>query len=227
MARTCCDGFSRSEALRRAAASGRPASPREWDPRMPVPAGTGMDRRRFLLGAAGGLLVGLRRRAPRVDQPCPRRRHRCRRGGTVVTGARVGVPRRGHRRAVGARAGQRPHVPETPPDARRLTGFGRDVRGGSEAAVASVGGVVRQAPRRGQDDRVPGHRLHRPGHVALHLPSLLGGGRDRDPPRHRLARPLPRPRRQPDEPAPGTLDGRGDEPDARHRAQSGGRDPEA
>ncbi len=56
MARTCCDGFTRSEALRRGVASGRPPSPREWDPRMPVPAGTGLDRRRFLLGAAGGLL---------------------------------------------------------------------------------------------------------------------------------------------------------------------------
>ena len=56
MARTCCDGFTRSEALRRAVASGRPTSPRESDPRMPVPAGTGVDRRRFLLGAAGGLL---------------------------------------------------------------------------------------------------------------------------------------------------------------------------
>jgi uncharacterized protein (DUF1501 family) len=29
---------------------------REWDPRMPVPAGRGVDRRRFLSGAAGGLL---------------------------------------------------------------------------------------------------------------------------------------------------------------------------
>ena len=29
---------------------------REWDPRMPIPAGTGIDRRRFLAGAAGGLL---------------------------------------------------------------------------------------------------------------------------------------------------------------------------
>ena len=56
MARTCCDGFTRSEALRRGVASGRLPSPREWDPRMPVPAGTGLDRRRFLLGAAGGLL---------------------------------------------------------------------------------------------------------------------------------------------------------------------------
>ena len=39
-----------------ALASGRPGAPREWDPRMPVPAGTGIDRRRFLLGAAGGLV---------------------------------------------------------------------------------------------------------------------------------------------------------------------------
>ncbi len=56
MARTSCEGFTRSEALRRALASGAPRSPREWDPRMPIPAGTGMDRRRFLLGGAGGLL---------------------------------------------------------------------------------------------------------------------------------------------------------------------------
>jgi uncharacterized protein (DUF1501 family) len=29
---------------------------REWNPQMPVPAGTGIDRRRFLAGAAGGML---------------------------------------------------------------------------------------------------------------------------------------------------------------------------
>jgi uncharacterized protein (DUF1501 family) len=41
--RGCCADFERTVA-------------REWDPRMPLPAGTGMDRRRFLLSAAGGLL---------------------------------------------------------------------------------------------------------------------------------------------------------------------------
>jgi uncharacterized protein (DUF1501 family) len=51
-----CAGFSRSEAAHRALAAGRPLSAREWDPRMPVPAGAGLDRRRFLLGAAGGLV---------------------------------------------------------------------------------------------------------------------------------------------------------------------------
>lgn len=56
---TCCDGFTRSEAMRAALAGGqdgRPGGPREWDSRMPVPAGAGIDRRRFLLGAAGGLV---------------------------------------------------------------------------------------------------------------------------------------------------------------------------
>ncbi len=54
--RNCCAGFTRAEAMRQALAPGGRVTPREWDPRMPVPAGTGMDRRRFLLGAAGGLL---------------------------------------------------------------------------------------------------------------------------------------------------------------------------
>jgi uncharacterized protein (DUF1501 family) len=53
--RTCCAGFTRAEAMRRRLAPGA-AVAREWDPRMPVPAGSGMDRRRFLLAAAGGLL---------------------------------------------------------------------------------------------------------------------------------------------------------------------------
>ncbi len=54
--RVCCDGFSRSEAFRKAIAAGSPRTVREWDGRMPVPAGAGIDRRRFLLGAAGGML---------------------------------------------------------------------------------------------------------------------------------------------------------------------------
>jgi uncharacterized protein (DUF1501 family) len=48
---TCCDGLSRSRLL------GLAGSPRESDPRMPIPAGAGIDRRRFVLGAAGGLVA--------------------------------------------------------------------------------------------------------------------------------------------------------------------------
>jgi uncharacterized protein (DUF1501 family) len=54
--RLCCEGFSRSQAIRHALAPGRRGVPREWDPRMPTPAGSGIDRRRFLIGAAGGLV---------------------------------------------------------------------------------------------------------------------------------------------------------------------------
>ena len=52
-----CDGFSRSQAIRRALASGVRPIEREWDPRMPIPAGVGVDRRRFLAGAVGGLAL--------------------------------------------------------------------------------------------------------------------------------------------------------------------------
>jgi uncharacterized protein (DUF1501 family) len=42
--------------MRDAMQAGQRRVVREWDPRMPIPAGTGIDRRRFLAGAAGGLL---------------------------------------------------------------------------------------------------------------------------------------------------------------------------
>jgi len=52
-----CDGFARSRAIRRVLASGKPPVGREWDSRMPVPAGVGIDRRRFLSGMLGGLAL--------------------------------------------------------------------------------------------------------------------------------------------------------------------------
>jgi uncharacterized protein (DUF1501 family) len=55
----CCNDFTRSELLRKGADRARHTA-REWDPRMPVPAGHGIDRRRFLLGSAkvaGALLT--------------------------------------------------------------------------------------------------------------------------------------------------------------------------
>jgi len=50
-----CEGFARSQMIRRVLASGRRPVAREWDPRMPIPAGAGIDRRRFLAGVVGGL----------------------------------------------------------------------------------------------------------------------------------------------------------------------------
>ncbi len=51
-----CDGFSRAQAIRRVLAGKSPVA-RDWDPRMPIPAGAGIDRRRFLAGAAGGVMT--------------------------------------------------------------------------------------------------------------------------------------------------------------------------
>jgi uncharacterized protein (DUF1501 family) len=59
MAKHCCDDFTRSELLRKGTYGAR-CTAREWDPRMPMPAGHGIDRRRFLLGSAklaGALLT--------------------------------------------------------------------------------------------------------------------------------------------------------------------------
>lgn len=52
-----CDGFKRSQLIRRALASGKAPVAREWDPRMPMPAGVGIDRRRFLAAAVGGIAM--------------------------------------------------------------------------------------------------------------------------------------------------------------------------
>jgi len=52
----CCSSFTRAEALRTALSGARGTHPREWGPSMPIPAGTGIDRRRFLLGAAGSIV---------------------------------------------------------------------------------------------------------------------------------------------------------------------------
>jgi uncharacterized protein (DUF1501 family) len=52
-----CDGFTRSQAIRRALAGATRPVEREWDSRMPIPAGVGVDRRRFIAGAVGGLAL--------------------------------------------------------------------------------------------------------------------------------------------------------------------------
>ena len=53
---SCCDSFSRSQAIRRVLGGGGAPVARDWDPRMPIPAGVKIDRRRLLVGAAGSLL---------------------------------------------------------------------------------------------------------------------------------------------------------------------------
>ncbi len=56
MARSCsCNDFTRSQLLRRGAAVAGKGLPR-IEPGMPLPAGTGIDRRTFLLRSAGAAL---------------------------------------------------------------------------------------------------------------------------------------------------------------------------
>jgi uncharacterized protein (DUF1501 family) len=52
-----CEGFSRAQAIRRVLGGGKLPVAREWDPRMPIPAGAGIDRRRFLAAALGGAMT--------------------------------------------------------------------------------------------------------------------------------------------------------------------------
>ena len=51
-----CTSFTRAQALRQMLGRRGPVQ-REWDPRMPRPAGHGIDRRTLLAGAAGGALA--------------------------------------------------------------------------------------------------------------------------------------------------------------------------
>src|ERR1700733_10986642 len=56
MAKSCsCNDFTRSQLLRRGAAAAGKGLP-SIEPGMPVPAGTGLDRRTFLLRSAGAAL---------------------------------------------------------------------------------------------------------------------------------------------------------------------------
>ena len=57
MSHHCCQDFSRTELLRRAAAGTTPRGPATRDPRMPEAAGKGLDRRQFLLRSAGVMLT--------------------------------------------------------------------------------------------------------------------------------------------------------------------------
>ena len=111
-----CDSFTRSQAVRRVLATGKRPIPREWDPRMPIPAGVGIDRRRFLAGAAGGLISCTAPSASVSPTGCSatgsRARRRCSRPQPDPRlDLRPGRPRR----PLAAGAGRRPAVREAAP----------------------------------------------------------------------------------------------------------------
>ena len=198
MSRISCDECSRADVLRAVAGQGLPAI----EPGMPTPAGTGLTRRSFVARSAGLALAvygagklqwfeeGIAAAASGAQKPI------------LVTVFLQGgadalsllYPRR------------RPALPEVP---RRARGHGRHpVHRGRAPALESGARADRTAARRGQGVGAAVGRLRPSGPVALHLAPLLGGRRDRSAAAHRLARPLPRPRRRSRQPAAGAVDDR-------------------
>ena len=144
---------------------------------MPAPAGTGLSRRSFLL----------RTRRPRAErlrrQPAEpaRVRRRDRRGrGQPGQGARLGLPRGRHRRALGPRAGRR--RPATGSCARPCgSSPGRGRPGPRTRGCTGIPSAapLHQLHGEGKVTVFPGDRLHERRPVPLHLPPLLGGRRAR------------------------------------------------
>ena len=112
-----CRDCNRTELLRRAVAEAGRGLP-AIEAGMPLPAGTGMTRRSFVSRAAGLALAvygGSALSSRRVRATGSRRR---RADAATQRVARLGLPRRRDRLAVGAVPGGRPAVLRAPPDAR-------------------------------------------------------------------------------------------------------------
>ena len=132
---------------------------------------------------------------------------------------RLGLPLRRDRLALGAVPGGRPGVLQAPPDARAFAErLDPRVHRGQPPLLASGSGLARVAACRGEGLGAPGRRVRELGQVALHVPPLLRGRRDRREPAHGLDGPVSGRHRRAGQPAPG--------PVARHRAPSRGRDRE-
>ena len=204
----------------RAAGRGLPSI----EPGMPLPAGTGMDRRSFLLRSRGR---GARRStAPRALAPRSLRRgHRRGRGrATPNQPVLVSIFMEGGWDALSVLAPVRkPRYHELRPTLGQQRRRRRAVHRGRNADVAPAGGRPRAAARRGQGRGVPGDRLRPARREPLHEPPLLGGRRTQHAGALGLDGALPRRRGQPRQPAAGTvarlLAGAG----ARHHARAGRR----
>ena len=198
----CCNDFSRTDLLRRAAAEAGRGLP-AIETGMPLPAGTGLDRRTFLARTAGLALAvyGGSSLLPRAFEDGIAGRD----GGRAAEGARLRLPRRRRRLALDALPGRRPALPEAAPAPGAAGVRGPAVRRGPAAALAPVAGRAGTAARRGQGRGDGRGRLHRAGPVALHVAALLGGRRHERAAAHGLARPLPRPQRLARQPAAGPL----------------------
>ena len=182
-----CDGLSRSRLLHRALAEAGRGLP-AIEPGMPLPAGTGLTRRRSS------------RTAPAPRSPSTAARRSASRAfeegiaaaasGPAAASPRFRLPRGRRRRPVRALTAGRPALQEAGPQLA-LAG-GTQVRRGRPPLLASGARWASAALLGEEGDRVARRWLHPCRPVALHLPPLLGGRSDGGDPAHRLARAVPR-----------------------------------
>ena len=196
-----CTEHSRSALLRKAVAQAGAGLP-DIEPGMPLPAGTGLDRRSFIARSVG-LAVAVYGATALTPRALDHGIAQALAAGPAGHGARHGLPRRRHRLAVRPLPVRRSRVPPAAPEARA-----RRTRGSSSRRTRACAGI-RPPPAfhtlhaEGKLAVLPGRRVHERRPVALHVAPLLGGRRHRSAAPDRLARPLPRPRRQGRQPAPG------------------------
>ena len=172
---------------------------------MPVPAGTGMDRRSFLLRSAGAVLsvYGAAALSPRHFEDGIAEAAAA--GAAEPAGAGVDLHGRRLGRAVGARPRAGSPLPRTAPDPRPQRRRRRRVQRGRNPDVAPERGGPRAAARRRQGHGVPGDRLRPAGREPLHQPPLLGGRRTEHADALGLDGPLPGHRRQRRQPPAGPV----------------------
>ena len=172
-----CREFSRSALLRQGIAEAGRGLP-AIEPGMPLPAGTGLDRRSFISRTLGAALTvyGASALGPRAFDAAIARAYAAGRSDRVF----VSIFAPGGWDALSAPLSERrPELPEAPTRARLQAGGRPAASERLPPPLAPVARPARQAARQGQGHRLPGDRLHAPGPVALHLASLLGGRRAR------------------------------------------------
>ena len=168
---------------------------------MPLPAGTGLDRRSFLARSVGLAIAvyGATALTPRALDDGIAQALAAGPSDTVLVTVFLD----------GGIDSLSVLFPYGDPDYRRLrpklalADSGLVVPGGHAPALASLRGRLPHAARRGQARGAARRRVHERRPVALHVAPLLGGRRHRLAAPDRMARPLPRPRRQGRQPAPG------------------------
>ena len=202
---------------------GRPGRPRPpaVERGMPLPAGTGLSRRSFLMRSAG-LALSVYGGSRLLDLDALQ-------AGVAAGGRplerddRLGLPRRRHRQPVGARADRRSALPQASPAARAARGRAHAVRRRRPPRLASGGRRPRDAPQGGQGRRHAGGRLRRT-RTSRTSPRATSGRSARSIANERtgLARALARPGRLERQPASGPLARRPAGADARDRPRPGG-----